>query len=40
MGITDRIKKLGNYFKEMQIVTIDGKQVNICYCKISLWMGY
>ena len=27
MGITDRIKKLGNYFKEMQIVTIDGKQV-------------
>ena len=27
MGITERIKKLGNYFKEMQIVTIDGKQV-------------
>ena len=27
MGITDRIKKLGNYFKEMQIVTLDGKQV-------------
>ena len=27
MGITDRIKKLGNYFKEMQIVTIDGKLV-------------
>ena len=27
MGITDRIKKLGNYFKEMQIVTIDDKQV-------------
>ena len=27
MGIKDRIKKLGNYFKEMQIVTLDGKQV-------------
>lgn len=27
MGITERIKKLGNYFKEMQIVTIDDKQV-------------
>ena len=27
MGITNRIKKIETYFKEMQIVTIDGKQV-------------
>lgn len=27
MTIKDRIKKLGPYFKEMQIVTIDNKQV-------------
>lgn len=27
MEIKDRIKKLGSYFKEMQIVTVDGEQV-------------
>lgn len=27
MGITNRIKQIETYFKEMQIVTIDGKQV-------------
>jgi hypothetical protein len=27
MGIKERISKIGTYFKEMQIVTIDGKQV-------------
>ena len=27
MAVKDRIKKLGPYFKEMQIVTIDNKQV-------------
>lgn len=27
MEIKDRIKKLGPYFKEMQIVTVDGEQV-------------
>ena len=27
MEIKDRIKKLAPYFKEMQIVTIDGEQV-------------
>lgn len=27
MAVKDRIKKLGPYFKEMQIVTVDNKQV-------------
>lgn len=38
MGIKDRIKKISNYFKEMQIVTIDDKQV--VYVVVSFPHGW
>lgn len=38
MSIKDRIKKIETYFKEMQIVTIDGKQV--IYVIVSFPYGW
>lgn len=38
MGIKERISKIGTYFKEMQIVTIDGKQV--IYVVVSFPHGW
>ena len=38
MEIKDRIKKLAPYFKEMQIVTIDGEQV--IYIVVSFPKGW
>ena len=38
MTIKERIKKINNYFKEMQIVTVDGEQ--IIYVSVSLPHGW
>ena len=38
MTIKERIKKIHNYFKEMQIVTVDGEQ--IIYVSVSLPHGW